>query len=260
MIPSLAKLLVLLGALVLLASLFTTRKLIAQLSGRTAVRYWYAMLALILVFIVGYLGYTWAFWNQQSETIDLLVPAVFFLGGCFVWLTASLSLHTALSLMRISLLERENVVDPLTKVFNRRYFDRRLGEEVTRAGRYGLPMSLLMLDIDRFKQVNDQHGHQADDEVLVEFARRIGLPLREQDILARYGGEGFMVIAPHTAAAKAVRLGERLREGVASLSAVEKDAATLIQVADVNLYEAKREGRDRVVASGPDPHEPSPAA
>lgn len=272
--PYLANGLVIVGALILAVSLFTTRRLIARL-GRSPVRnHWYGMLVLVVIFIAGYLGYLWAFWNTQTRLLDLIVPGIFFLGACFVWLTATLSLQTAVAVMRISLLEEENVTDPLTGVFNRRYFDRRLNEEVTRARRYGLSLSILLLDIDHFKQINDRYGHPVGDQTLVYFARLVKEHLREPDILARHGGEEFMVIAPNTALQGAIDLAERLRArlesggfvppdsqdeapeirltcsiGVGSLGASLDRADKLLQFVDENLYRAKREGRNRVSAN-----------
>ena len=101
------------------------------------------MTALIVLFLAGYVGYAAILWDSHSRPLDLIVPGVFFLGACFVWLSANLSLQTATDVMRVSLLERESMTDPLTGVFNRRYLDRRLGEEVAKARRYGLPLCAL---------------------------------------------------------------------------------------------------------------------
>ena len=161
---------VLAGALVLVAAIPPTRRLIARLpKGRVRGR-WYVMLAFVLLFLLGYLGYALAFWNRHERPIDLLVPVIFLLGACFVALNAVLSLQTVEALLRLSLLEKENIADPLTGVYNRRYLDRRLNEEVSRARRHGLPLTVLMLDIDHFKRINDDHGHQAGDQVLAQFA------------------------------------------------------------------------------------------
>lgn len=273
MISLLAQCLVLSGALILAGALFPIRQLMVQLpSGRARDR-WYVMTAFIVVFLVGYLGYAVAFWNRHAILPDLIVPGVFFLGACFVWISASLSLQTTKDVMRISVLERETVTDPLTGVFNRRYLDRRLGEEVSGAQRYGLPLAVFLIDIDHFKQINDAHGHQAGDQVLVTVAKIAAAELREHDILARYGGEEFLVIAPHTPLLGAAGVAERLRKrvesqefilpkdaggtrvtvsiGVASLGAEAGNPEKLLRAADANLYRAKHEGRNRVVSDAP---------
>jgi len=271
-----AKGLVFAGALILIGSLLTTRRLMMRLPPGPVRNHWYAMLVLVAIFLVGYLGYASAFGDSQTRLLDLIVPGVFFLGACFVWLTGTLSLQTAMALMRISLLEQENIADPLTGVFNRRYLDRRLREEIARARRHGLPLSVLLFDIDHFKNINDRHGHQAGDQVLASFAMLVKEQLRDPDILARYGGEEFMVITPQTPHQGAVDLAERVRMriesngfsvsnvqsgtleirltcsiGVASLGGELDGAEKLVHSADEHLYRAKREGRNRVNANEP---------
>jgi diguanylate cyclase (GGDEF)-like protein len=230
------------------------------------------MLGLIVIFFVGYMSYTWLYWSQQQQMPDLIVPVIFFLGACFVWLTATLSLQTATIVLRISQLEQENILDPLTGAFNRRYLDKHLREEVSRARRYSFPLSVLLLDIDHFKQINDQYGHQVGDQVLMFFAKTIQQELREVDILARYGGEEFLVVASQTTRNGAIDLAERLRRslesnhcklptkagaaniqvrcsiGVATLGGAIDRLEKLVQRADENLYRAKKLGRNQVNA------------
>ena len=259
------------GALILFGSIFTTRRLIAQLPDGPERRHWHVMQILILIFIAGYLGYIVAFWNREASLVDLIVPGVFFLGACFVWLTSSLSLRTAVVFIRLRTLEQENISDPLTGAFNRRYLDRRLKEEINRARRHGTPLSVLMLDIDHFKQVNDTHGHQAGDKVQVDLAGLVKEELRETDMLARYGGEEFLVLALQTPDSGAVNLAERIRArlesslikltatkgeereirvtcsiGVASFGGAIESVEKLVGIADQNLYSAKQAGRNRV--------------
>ena len=275
---TLANALVLMGALVLVAAMLPTRRLISRLPrGRVRGR-WYAMLAFAMLYLLGYLAYAAAFWNRHERPIGLLVPVIFLLGACFVALNAVLSQQTVEALLRLSLLEQENIADPLTGVYNRRHLDSRLNEEVSRARRHGLPLAVLMLDIDHFKRINDEHGHQVGDQVLVQFAALVNQQLREPDMAARYGGEEFVVIAPQTTRNDAVNLAERLRArvesavfrvtdatppgekleirltcsiGVAELSEAIGRADTLLHCADQNLYRAKHAGRNRVNADAP---------
>jgi len=170
-----------------------------------------------------------------------------------------------------------SIKDPLTGAFNRRYLDAELLREAERAIRYGLPLSLLFCDFDRFKAINDEHGHGAGDEVLRSFARIALRTIRANvDWLARYGGEEFLVVAPGTRASDAARLAERLRSqaeaeparaegasipytlsiGVAGLelcpgpeacgSDAAAFAASLVARADEAMYAAKAAGRNRV--------------
>ena len=155
--------------------------------------------------------------------------------------------------------------DGLTGVFNRRQFDEALCSELRRASRSGLPLSLLLLDVDHFKQFNDTHGHVAGDACLRGVADAIGQGVgRPSDLLARFGGEEFVVLLPDTDAAGAVEVAERMRGLVAARDqgdgrrvTVSIGTATLwadtpstpeelIATADMALYAAKRDGRNRV--------------
>jgi len=94
------------------------------------------------------------------------VPTVFFSVACFVLLVNALSLQTAFDVRRMTIMEQENITDPLTGLYNRRYLERHLNEEIAKAYRYDLPLSALMLDIDHFKKTNDTYGHLVGDRVL----------------------------------------------------------------------------------------------
>lgn len=270
MIFILATGLVVAGLVILVWALVPARRLMASLPAGSLHNRWYAMTALIGLFLAGYLAYLIAFWNRHSSLLDLIVPAIFFFGAGFVWLTARLSLQTAMDLMHTTRLEWENVTDPLTSIHNRRYLDRRLVEEIARSRRYDLPLSLVFLDIDHFKHINDTYGHPAGDQVLVSIAQLVSNSLRDTDLFARFGGEEFVVITPHTALADATETAGRLLKtieahrfdladagtalrvtcsaGVAALGK-EGGSAELLAAADNNLYRAKQEGRNRVIAS-----------
>lgn len=162
--------------------------------------------------------------------------------------------------------------DGLTGLFNRRELLERMREELLRSRRYAHPCAFLLLDIDRFKAVNDTWGHPAGDEVLRAVAARIRDLVRPTDKAARYGGEEFAVLLPETGAEAALAIAERLRAGVAACAIAvapgqtltltasvgvaafpeHADAAlALIEVADRALYAAKQGGRNRVVAAQP---------
>jgi diguanylate cyclase (GGDEF)-like protein len=162
--------------------------------------------------------------------------------------------------------------DPLTSLCNRRYFEERLGEEFARARRYRSPLSLVMLDIDYFKRINDTFGHPFGDEVLRAVSQVTRARLREVDLLARYGGEELIALLPETGPADALRACERVREaiealaldyhgldgskrtvrctaslGVASIpSSTLQSTEDLLRAADECLYSAKGAGRNRV--------------
>ena len=171
-------------------------------------------------------------------------------------------------------LERMVREDDLTGVASRKQFIAELGQELKRARRYDYPLSVMMIDIDRFKEINDHHGHAAGDEALRCVARCAMMLLRDCDLIGRVGGDEFAVLLRETPVEEARQVGERLRQALASaaddeagtsalpvtisigLSALDPgdpDIETLLHRADAALYRAKREGRDRlVVAAGDD--------
>jgi diguanylate cyclase (GGDEF)-like protein len=168
------------------------------------------------------------------------------------------------------LVERQASTDGLTELPNRRHFEEALEGEIVRAERFGGPLSLILADLDGFKQVNDRFGHQAGDDVLRAFAEILRVTVREIDLPARYGGEEFAVLLPQTDLDGAQRLAERLRRALVSrplsagpgtLMAVTAsfgvatfpEAATpaaLFAAADEALYRAKRKGKNCVVTAG----------
>lgn len=158
------------------------------------------------------------------------------------------------------------VVDGLTGLYDHDTVLTLLEREVERARRHSEDISLLMLDLDDFKQVNDNLGHQKGDEVLVRLADIIRETIRAMDIAGRYGGEEFTVILPETDITAAVQSAERLREiiaerfhadmqltasmGIACFPDDGKDVADLVKAADEALYKAKAEGKNRCIAAG----------
>jgi two-component system, cell cycle response regulator len=160
------------------------------------------------------------------------------------------------------------ITDALTGLYNRRYMETHVGTLVDQAVARDKPLSVLILDIDYFKSINDTHGHDAGDAVLQDFAIRIRKSIRGIDLACRYGGEEFVVVMPETDMAVATMVAERLRRriasepfpiqkgarmlevtisiGIAALGPGD-DAAAVIKRADQALYRAKRDGRNRVV-------------
>lgn len=166
-------------------------------------------------------------------------------------------------------LETLAATDPLTGLNNRRNFIAQGEAEFSRAARAGKPLTVLLMDIDHFKQINDGFGHAAGDVVLVDFANRVSGELRPSDHVGRWGGEEFIVLLPETPAAEALAIAERIRStvqsavttaGAASISyavsiglavfpADGRDLEEIVEAADKRLYQAKENGRNRVVAA-----------
>ena len=153
--------------------------------------------------------------------------------------------------------------DPLTGIHNRMALSSSLQREVDLAQRQALPLSVLVIDIDHFKLFNDTHGHGFGDDVLVAVSQMIASTVRRCDLLFRYGGEEFVVLASHTAEEGAIQLAERIRENIAGIQTVrgrsieitvsvgvtrmrdEESADSFFERADQALYSAKRSGRNR---------------
>lgn len=152
--------------------------------------------------------------------------------------------------------------DPLTGMANRRHIEQLVREAIARANRYGEPLAMILCDIDHFKSINDQHGHQAGDAVLVEFSHRLRQQLRSCDSVARWGGEEFLILLPQTPLTAAITLAEHLRQRIAesTFAAVgsvtasfgvaehipEEPESDWFRRVDECLYAAKRAGRNRV--------------
>jgi diguanylate cyclase (GGDEF)-like protein len=162
------------------------------------------------------------------------------------------------------------ITDPLTRAFNRRYYDTQISLELTRARQLELPLALLVIDLDSFKAFNDSYGHQAGDALLTQVAQLLRACTRDTDSICRYGGEEFAVILPGTDAARAEQIAERIRRrqesqifrprrglaaratlsvGVAQLLPGDEGPDELFARADQALYEAKARGRNRTVVA-----------
>jgi diguanylate cyclase (GGDEF)-like protein len=161
-------------------------------------------------------------------------------------------------------LYEEAITDGLTGLYHHKYFELRFKEEIERSKRHKHPLSLLMIDVDHFKKVNDEYGHLAGDRALREIAKLWKESIRLGDIVARYGGEEFAVILPEISESEAARVAEKIRAGVEKMKIdeikitvsigigyfdgedIDFDCNTLIRRADKALYHAKRKGRNRI--------------
>jgi two-component system cell cycle response regulator len=211
--------------------------------------------------------------NLGSCDLERFTPA---LGTDFIEHMASIIAICLENVISNEMLKYIGLTDSLTGVYNRRYIDRRLIEEIARARRQGYRISCMYIDIDHFKKVNDTIGHQAGDEVLRDVAGRIKAELRLSDALARFGGEEFVVLLIDADLASASTVAQRIRAsvantpfslssgqaidvsvsiGVATLEDFERDhaiegvAQQLVAQADAALYRAKEGGRNQVVTS-----------
>ncbi|MDA3809227.1 MAG: GGDEF domain-containing protein [Spirochaetaceae bacterium] len=210
-------------------------------------------------------------WTLGESRIDDFLQDGIIYGLVFIFILV-LIVNTAFSVIWIANsilnydLETQAKIDPLTKVLNRRAFVDELTKEIARSKRESLTFSLIMADIDHFKNINDENGHLAGDSVLITFTRMVVENLRISDILSRFGGEEFIIILPNTNKKYAFETAERIRKivemgrhpfngkniaytvslGVASFDLESQNKEELLENVDEALYKAKTNGRNRV--------------
>lgn len=207
--------------------------------------------------------------SQDAGTVWRYVLSMAF---CFIVINVMLNIVTSLQ----ARLLRETITDSLTGAFNRRHLDAMLAEAVERHRRTGAPASMMLMDIDHFKGINDRYGHGTGDDALKGLVALVRSRRRKLDMLFRQGGEEFVLLLPGTPVAEARRLAEALRESIAHATIVRGETVTVsIGVGEVQardhadswllrvdqaLYRAKEEGRNRVIAVGFGPWPVQPAS
>jgi diguanylate cyclase (GGDEF)-like protein len=197
--------------------------------------------------------------NQSIEQIEQLAVTVAVRVGLAV---ANLKLRESLRL--------QSIRDPLTGLFNRRYMEETLERELHRAARHQLPLGVVMLDIDHFKQYNDTFGHGAGDDLLRELGTFLQANVRSEDVPCRYGGEEFIIIFPEATLEDTCKRAEQMHEGINRLKTQSPDkplgsitvsqgvasfpehgasAGQILRSVDAALYRAKRSGRDKIIVA-----------
>lgn len=265
--------LIIVSMLIIVASFIRIRGLAIDLRTSSLSQGWRILDLYVSLFIAGSIAYAFVYWNQFQEWFDLIFPALMCFVAFFVFLVSLLAHHTV---KRVTMLEHQSMTDPLTALYNRRYLDQRISAEYASSRRYHHSLSVLMLDIDYFKKLNDSYGHQTGDLVLQFVSGLILDGIREPDIAARYGGEEFTIIAPNIRLNAVGEMAERIRTrieshelklpsaeggyqtlrvtvsiGVAKLTPDMISGEQLIQCADQALYQAKQSGRNRVAIYHP---------
>jgi diguanylate cyclase (GGDEF)-like protein len=202
-------------------------------------------------------------------TLQMTTLALVYLVGRERWIHENIQMERRLELEEQARnLDFRATTDPLTGLFNRRKLNRELAMEMLRAQRYGTPLSLVMYDVDHFKDVNDTYGHQTGDKVLIEMSHFVAAHIRQNDMLARWGGEEFVIVAPGLDCTMARQFAEKLRDEMATMRLPGMSPVTcsfgvaqfeardtldeFIARADRAMYQAKVSGRNRVEVAPPD--------
>lgn len=198
--------------------------------------------------------------DPAMQEVDIVIGAVFAVIGNFMIILAAFNMYYR------QLEKTEQLVfrDSMTGLYNHQYIVSNLEEEITRSERYKIPLSIIVLDVDNFKKVNDTYGHVMGDSVLKRVSKTIKTQCRTMDKIGRYGGDEFLIVLPETGLEKAVVLARRLMEAVESLASDKTGKVTVsmgiaqleegetvsafIERADDKLYAAKRAGRNRFVS------------
>ncbi len=255
-----------------MGALYPAFSIIRRLPKGSTRKYWIILVTLIVIFIGGYIAYYIEETGNKLGDFRFVVPSVFLGGGVFVLIILLLSLQSMKVIRKIQTLEEENITDSLMQIYNRRCFDRRMHEEFVKAKRYGFPLSLILFDIDNFKTINDEYGHNAGDMILKKVGQVLLCCTRDVDTPARYGGDEIAVIVSNSSleetAVVAGRIHEQIRGepitfrkkdsnevtinctvsvGIASFKDTMKNPEELIHAADKMMYKAKKAGRDTII-------------
>ena len=258
------QLILLLGILLLLMAFVPLRRIFKILPSGLTRNAWAGLGWLIGSSIVGYLLLFWLNHTEGSDHHeDWLISLISLSASIFAFCVCMISHQTAKEVARIAELEVAVLIDPLTELFNRRHILSLLEKECSRSRFLHSPLSVLLLDIDSFKEINDTHGHQAGDFVLKEFSRLFTVMQHDSGLIGRYGGEEFLILLPDTTRFNAYQAAERIRYiiesttimienryeipvtasiGVATSSSSHETPHELISLADRALYSAKASG------------------
>jgi diguanylate cyclase (GGDEF)-like protein len=270
----LAEVLVVVGALVLVAAMVPLGAALARLPSEENRVRWKAVQRIMLAYIVGFCTYLVVFWERHRVWWDLVAPATMFVTALFIKSVVTAVREGTAEARDVARPDQhQGVTDALVGVYNRRYLEHRLAEEVARARRHAVPLSVLLFDIDHFRKVNQKRGREVGDRVLSYLGHLLVTGVRESDVVARYGGEELLVIAPATEAGQAVVLADRLRQaieaenlsfggeagsepdvqvtvsvGIGELQPDEAEWGRMVERAEAAVIEAKLSGRNRVAA------------
>lgn len=265
-------LLLIIGVVFCVKALLSIKLLVLELPEGALKKRWNILRNLMFFFILSYGLVGIAFWLLSEELNAFLALGVSFilaLGGLFAYFVGQLALQTINDVRDLALLQHESITDGLTGLRNRRYFDQRIHEEVMLSLRYKMPLTLILLDVDHFKKINDTYGHNTGDLVLIETARILQKNVRANEAAFRLGGDEFLMILPDIKDRQELRQAkERLAKSFASEFSLAdlsekltlsigtslypedgQDIDALLQIADEEMYADKKEQKSRLALS-----------
>lgn len=246
------------GMVLLAVSLRPTGSLINREEPQS--RGWQILFYLILFFVVGYAVFGYTLFSQPIAAPHIIVSIILFGGGCFVAIISRMSVTTIANVRRIAALERHRALhDELTDLPNRALLHERIEQGIKLSDRNSKPLAILLMDLDRFKEINDTLGHHCGDFLLQQVAPRLRHSVRTTDTVSRLGGDEFAVVLPDAGLDQAIAVSEKIVEVMEQDFSVEghslnvgisigislypqhgKDSAILLQRSDVAMYNAKR--------------------
>ena len=208
------------GAFILLAALLATNRIICRLPKGKVRRKWSVAGVLLGILSISYISYAIANWmrglmDAQKIIGFYLVPMVFFLCGCIVCLIISFVLNLDVYFTPSPAGKFEDTIDPMTGIYNQRYLDFRLNQEIHRSQRYNVPLSIVLMSLDNIRQISETYGKKARDQLLINFAKLALHNVRITDITARYGDAEIMVVATNTPVSSMSVFSDRMQKAIA---------------------------------------------
>ncbi|MCX8028095.1 MAG: GGDEF domain-containing protein [Thermodesulfovibrionales bacterium] len=267
-------LLVLIGAVIQLISIFIVKDIVKYIP--VMKNYWRILGIFLVFFFFGYISYAITLWTgHEFISGDTITSVIFFLGACFVIMVTYMAKNSIKTLQEYIELQKDVITDPLTGIFNRRFIDKQIEHEFNLAMRNNSLFSIVLIDVDHFKKINDTYGHHIGDMVLKRIANILVENVRKSDFVGRFGGEEIVLILPDTDTEGAICLSEKIRSIIAEHPIIKgdekcggkdlfctismgvatfckdkhKEYKDLILDADVAMYNAKSSGRNRVCSS-----------
>lgn len=227
MFTLIATLLVISGCAISISVLILIQRLFNRLPSKEMRSRKYFLFIPFLFFIITILGYLLSFWNTQRNWLDLLMPGLLFATACSLWVLYKLALFPVIRFA----LKQGDITDPLLGICNRSHLERRLAEEIARAQRYSMPLSIFLLNIDQFKNASSTHDRRMADHILIHLSRLLLEYVRESDEVARYDNNAILVMAPNTSIHDTHLLAERVRQRVETQPLLHSEGEKIERIA-----------------------------